>query len=478
MKRVGHVYEQMAVWENIVEAEKVSTRRKMRNCGVIRHVENRWKNLVEIQRMILEGRMKTSKYTHERRISGQDKMRDIAKLRFHPSHIEHQLLTLTANGRIDKSLIRHTYASRKGYGQIRCALHIKKCLGKYRGQVRWYAQGDIRKYYDSIQHSIIRQDLERLFKDGKFVDAFIEPFEVFAPEGKAIPLGIRPSQSTGNLTLSSFDHYMTEQVKAEDYTRYLDDFMFTGATKGEVKRKMRRAEKFLSDKGFVLHEPKIHRISEGLDMMGFVYYGNKGDMWWRKKDKVRWLRRRAKVSNPKRLRELDDAAWGMLKWGNNHCNRLWEKKTGRISKKNMSVRLTATGIKRTERLDANGVPFINAPKIGMQMLLDKEIECDMWVKGVRTSQGDGRYALRITFMGNQCKLIVNAVDIKSFLDDMTRHGVSRFRTVFIDRGSMHYSVDENRTEILEVRGRKVSEKDGMCVYDDTGEIVDFNNQNV
>ena len=97
MKRVGHIYEQMAVWENIVEAEKVSTKRKTSNFGVKQHIKRRWQNLIEIQQMVLNHRMKTSEYRHERLISGQDKMRDIAKLHFHPSHIEHQLLTLAAD---------------------------------------------------------------------------------------------------------------------------------------------------------------------------------------------------------------------------------------------------------------------------------------------------------------------------------------------------------------------------------------------
>ena len=70
MKRVGYIYEQMAQWENIVEAENVSTKRKMRNPGVMRHVANRFQNLCEIQQMILENRMQTGEYIHEQRVSG------------------------------------------------------------------------------------------------------------------------------------------------------------------------------------------------------------------------------------------------------------------------------------------------------------------------------------------------------------------------------------------------------------------------
>ena len=473
MKRVGYIYEQMADWDNLVEAETVSTKRKLRNPGVLKHVASRFENLVEIQAMVLEGRMRTDEYQHEQRVSGQDKVRDIAKVHFHPSHIEHQLLAMAATRRVERGLIRHTYASRKGYGQIACALHIKKSLRKYRGEVRWFGQGDICKYYDHIQHTLIRESLQRRFKDVRFVDAFLEPFERFAP-GMGIPLGIRPSQTVGNLVLSDFDHFMTEVVKADDYTRYLDDFMFTGATKGEVKRKMKRAVKYLESLGFAIHEPKIHRIEEGLDMMGFIYRGTRSDMWWRKSNKRRWLKHRARVTNPKRLRELDDAAWGMLKWGNRHCRVLFTEKTGRTIKKDMGIKMNGSGIRRTERTDANGVPYIDSPRINMGMVLGKTVEVERWVKGVKTSQGDGRYALKIKFMGDTYKLFVNAVDIKNFLDDMERNKVTRIQTVFIDKGSLHYAVDEERTDILEVAGRAVTERDGEAVFADNGEKVVFN----
>ena len=466
------------MWDNIIEAEKISTKRKMRNPGVIRHMENRLKNLTEIQKMILEGRMHTDEYMHEQRISGQNKLRDIAKLHFHPSHIQHRLLTMIGNRRVDRCLIRHTYASRKGYGQIACAMQIKKDARKYRGQIRWYGQGDICKYYDNIHHCHIREDLEHLFKDKKFVDAYMEPFERFTGSGIGIPLGIRPSQCIGNLTLSGFDHFMTEEVKAHDYKRYLDDFIFTGATKGEVKWKMKRAAKYLETRGFILHVPKIHRICEGIDMMGFVFYGVKNDGWWRKNDKVRWLRHRSKVTNPKRLMELDYAAWGMLKWGNSHCKRLWCMKTGRkLPKKkyDMGIKYKNSGISRTERKDVHGVPFIDEPKISMQLILGKLVVCDKWVGGVTTSHGPDRYAIRVNFMGSWYKVIVNAVDIKTFLDDMTRNKVTKFRTVFVDKGSLHYGIDEEQTEIIEVDGRMldVNGTTGEIFFCDNNEVVKF-----
>ena len=52
--------------------------------------------------------------------------------------------------------------------------------------------------------------------------------------------------------------------------------------------------------------------------------------------------------------------------------------------------------------------------------------------------------------------------------------VTRFKTMFYDKGGLHYSYREENTEILEVNGRRVDERDGKVVFADTGELVNFN----
>ena len=134
MKRVGHLYEQTAMWENLVEAEATSCKRRLSKHGVKRHIKNRWRNMVEIQSRILNRTIHTGEYRHEQRISGQDKLRDIAKLKFHPSHIWHKVMVDVLSRRVDKALIRNTFASRVGYGQTRAALRIKTYLQKHKSE--------------------------------------------------------------------------------------------------------------------------------------------------------------------------------------------------------------------------------------------------------------------------------------------------------------------------------------------------------
>lgn len=478
-KRQGYIYEQMAIWGNLIEAENACCKRRLRNYGVRKHLRSRWQNMVSLQKMILDRTIHTGEYRHDNVVSGQDKMRHISKLKFHPNHIWHKSLVNVGEPRVEKALINNTFASRVGYGQTRAALRIKTILRKHKNEAVWYAQGDFVKYYENIYHEHIRRQLEHLFKDEEYINAFIEPFRKFASNGRKIPLGINPSQMSGNLVRMPFDRFACEVVKCFGYTSYLDDFVFFGKTKGEVKAKMKRLVKFAREYGYELHEPKIRRVSEGLDMMGYVFYEG-GNMYWRRSDKRRWLKRRSKVTNPLRLRSIDSAAWGMLKWGNRDCKLLFSIKTGRKYKYsrnkykvNMGIQLNNSGIKRTERTDANGRPFIDKPKISMSMVLDKPVEVVRWVKGIKTSQGENRYGLEIAFMGGVYKLIVNSCDIKTLIDDMETANVTRFKTVFYDKGGLHYSYREEQTEILEVMKRRVEERDGRAVFCDTGEAVIF-----
>lgn len=472
-KRVGHIYEKMADWDEIKAAEQTTTRRKAEKYYVRQHIRNRIRNMVEIQQSIVNGTMRTGDYAHEQKISGQNKLRDISKLDFHPNHIQHQLLCRAIRPRLEKYLIPTTYASRIGYGQIKCAKRIKKNFRKYIGKQRWVGQGDIVKYYDSTRHSLIESSLRRICKDERFIRAFMEPFQKFSSAGVGIPLGVPPSQTAGNLDLAPFDRFMTQELHAKDYVRYLDDFVFSAATKGEAKRIMKRAAAFLLRIGFQMHTPTVCLLTEGVDIMGFVYYGRKTDMWWRKADKVRWLSHRAKTINPKRIRELDAAAWGMLKHGNRSCKRLFREHSDNLFK-SMGVQLGKAAITRVPRLDKNGIRYIDRKKIDMQPLFGNVVVIKEWLKNITTSKGPGRYALIIAWAGREWKLIVNSIEIKSFLDDMDASGVTELSTVFVDRGNYHYGIDESQTEILKVNNRPVEQlEDGTVVYSDTKEEVIF-----
>lgn len=305
MKREGYTYEKTHQWHNLKRAEESATKGKTKRHDVKKHIDRRIKNLCEIQQGLIDGSIRTGEYKHTQVVSGQNKIRDISKLDFHPNHIYHQSLVIAGQERAERNLIYDTYASRNGKGQIAGALRVKKWLIEHPDETIWYGQGDVKKFYDSISHDVLRDVLNSIYKDKMYVKAMMEPIDKFGDTG--IPLGIRPSQIIGNLILSGFDHWAKEQMGMKFYIRYMDDYVVLCKTKGEVKRFMAEANEKLESLNFVTHVPKIHRVEKGLSFLGYIIFPG-GNLYWRRRNKALWLKRRSKVTNKKRLSEIDSAA--------------------------------------------------------------------------------------------------------------------------------------------------------------------------
>ncbi len=457
-KRKGNIYDTMWDWDNLRYAETVTVRRKMKhNRGLKLHVANRMANMVEIQQQMIDRTMKTHPYITEKRKSGSDKVRDISKLHFHPNHIQQQSLVLAGENRADKSFIRHTYASRKGYGQIKAALQARDWIRRDPDGTRWYAQLDICKYYENIPHALVESEMLRIFKDREYVEAFVEPLRTFRKDGVGIPLGARVSQLAGNIALNGVDHHAKEALRIHYYLRYLDDILIMGRTKGEVRRNAKRLVARLEALGFRLHPMVVAPLHSGLDILGFVYYED-GIMYWRRRNKARWLRHRSHVTSKKRIRELDAAAWGMLKHGGRSCHELYKKNT--MSK----VGLKELGIARQPRADRDGVRIIDERPMSMRMVVGDRIVISDWVFGVKTKHGPNRLAMHVTLSGGmKGKVITNSIGIKAMVKALDDNDVSRFSTIIRQDGN-NYDMVDDEIEILAIGGKDVSLVDGKIVY--------------
>lgn len=448
MRREGHVYSQTHEWDTIKRAEASATNRKLKRRDVIKHSENRIENLVEVQQGLITKTIRTSEYIHMKVVNG-DKIRDIGKLRFHPNHTYHQTLVEVGEPHIERHFIDDTYASRKGKGQINAALRVKQWLIEDPEGTKWYAQGDVVKFYQNTKHSIIESFLFRIFKDKDYVEALMEPMRRFAPNGVGVPLGTRVSQMLANLVLSVLDWWAKHTMRQKYYIRYMDDFVVLTKTKGEANRFIREASKFLSQYGFSLNPPKMHPVSNGLDYLGYVFYEN-GDMWWRKRNKTEWLNRRKGVTNKKRLREIDMAAWGMLKWGNKHCKQLFMKVTG--------MTLEELGLKEQKQsIGKDGQVFFDAPRTSTQVVLDQEITVSGWTKDAKTKHGKNRWVMLLELFGKEYSLIFNSIRMKAFIEMIEEKRVTKFKSKIIDRtGNKHYDFDFDSTIVLEIDNEPVN----------------------
>lgn len=458
MKRKGYIYERMTDWDLVKRAEIESAKNKPNSYGVVKHKRHWLPELIRLHDMAIAGTVRTGRYKREQVVSGQDKLRDIAKLNYYPDNIWQQMLVLAGEEEIERSFIGHTYANRKGKGQTAALKQLQRWLRDDPKDTCWGAKGDICKYYDSIPHALARKEMERTFKDERYINAFLEPIAAYSDTGRSIPIGIRPSQTLGNLCLRRFHRYVKEVLHVKYFIMYLDDFLILGATKGEVERNYRRAAKYLEGLGFRLHAPKFCRVSQGYDMLGYVTYEN-GNSYWRRKNKARWLRRRHGVRSKRRLREIDAAAWGSLKHGNKDCKRLYEM----ITLQDMGIRVPAA-------TDKQGNKIIDYPKIAMQMLFDKEVTVVDYVENITTKMGEGRMAIAVEWDGKTYKVITNSQRIKATVLALSERNVTRYVAQFFNRGGNNYDITVK--DITEVDGRRIAKDlQGNLIYVDNNERI-------
>ncbi|MGC9451978.1 MAG: hypothetical protein ACP5I4_11085 [Oceanipulchritudo sp.] len=158
MRRVGHLWEKVIEWDNLVLAFHRAARGKRGKVEVRRFAEDlegslRRLRLELINDSFVVGRFNTFK-VHD------PKERTIHAARF-PERVFHHALMNLCEPVFERHLVFHTYACRKDKGR-------PKAIAVAQKQARsnaWYLKLDIRKYFDSIPHDPLITRLHRLFKD-------------------------------------------------------------------------------------------------------------------------------------------------------------------------------------------------------------------------------------------------------------------------------------------------------------------------
>lgn len=229
MKRVGHLIEKIAEIDNLYLAYSKACRGKRLKEEVKQFSLNLDHNVALLQQEIISGNVKVGSYHYFTIHDPKERMICAASFR---ERVLHHAIMNVCHDYFDRSLIADTYATRKGKG-VYAALD-KVCSSISPNQ--WLCKLDVRKYYDSIDHGILKKMLERKFKDPRLLHIFfliIDSYE--SVEGKGLPIGNLTSQYFANMYLSGLDHYAKEILKVKLYVRYMDDILMAFNEKATMK---------------------------------------------------------------------------------------------------------------------------------------------------------------------------------------------------------------------------------------------------
>lgn len=237
---------------------------------------------------------------------------------------------------VNPTLITNTAASIKGRGMHWLFHRIVDDYNAVPELMQDYYQNDIQGYYDNIEQEGMKSVI-RLYIADLVVLGFLDNFITLMPRG--LSKGLRSSQCFANLYLSPVDHVMCCHVPkyiAEDgevrylYQRYMDDAAMWGSEKRQLWKLRDIYHSEVAKLGLTVKNTEaIRPITEGIDYLGFVFYGTHSRL--RKRTKKKAARHLSKVKSRKRRQELIGSFKGMACHAD--CKHLYYKLTHTYMKK-------------------------------------------------------------------------------------------------------------------------------------------------
>jgi len=294
MRRKGFLFEDIASFTNLIQAARLALKGKRRKpdaAWFFFHLENQ---LLDIQTELREGRYQPSPY-HIFLIT-DPKPRRIAAVPFR-DRVVHHALCRVIGPILERGLIHDVYACRLGKGTHAATARAQAFSRK----ARFYLKCDIRKYFESIDHEILKRMLARLIKDPR-VTALLERIIDHAMPGvetaKGLPIGNLTSQYFANMYLGPLDHFLKEALRIKKYLRYMDDFLLFSDDKNQLQEALCRIRAFLGRRLDLTLKEKavvIATVAQGVPFLGFRIYPRtirmQREKWVRFRKRIRQLER-------------------------------------------------------------------------------------------------------------------------------------------------------------------------------------------
>ena len=303
MKRHGNLYPQITAWDNLALAARKAKKGKRFRPNVARFQANLENNLVELQRELTTFQYAPGPY-REMTIH-EPKTRMISAAPYRDRVVHHAIINVI-EPIWERSFIHDSYACRKEKGTHAALTRMESWLKTH----DFVLKCDIRKFFPSIDHEILKSLLRRKIKCRdtlRLLDLVIDHSnpqieateyftgdDLFTPweRRRGIPIGNQTSQFFSNVYMDPFDHFIKDRLRVPCYLRYCDDFLVFGNGKADLWNIKRAMESFLDGLRLRMHPDKstIIRCEDGFPFLGYRCYPG-----WRKLDRRRFADYRRKM---------------------------------------------------------------------------------------------------------------------------------------------------------------------------------------
>ena len=211
---------------------------------------------------------KTSSYTTFTIYEPKERL--IFRLPYYPDRILHHAIMNILEPIWLSIFTKDTYSCIKNRGIHKLVNNLKKALKSDPEGTKYCLKLDIKKFYPSINHDILKQIIRYKIKDEELLQLLDEIID----SAEGVPIGNYLSQFFANLYLAYFDHWIKEILKVIYYFRYCDDITILGSSKEELHEQLLKIQEYLEVNLKLQVKPnwQIYPVeARGIDFVGYVF---------------------------------------------------------------------------------------------------------------------------------------------------------------------------------------------------------------
>lgn len=276
--KLSHVFHNIISVENLLLSWQEFLRGKRKRKDVAEFSLHLMDNILELNQNLLK---KTYKHGSYLAFAINDpKPRNIHKAPVRDRLLHHAVYRILYPY-FDRKFIYDSYSCRIGKGTHRAIERLRSYNGKAsenNTKTVWVLKCDVRKFFSSINHGILKTILRRYIDDRdtmRILSGIIDSFNTVGRKGFGLPLGNLTSQLFINIYLNELDQFIKRKLKVRYYIRYADDFIILYDDDVSLYQYITTIGKFLKENlNLELHPDKVFvkTFASGVDFLGWVNF--------------------------------------------------------------------------------------------------------------------------------------------------------------------------------------------------------------
>ncbi|MEQ9326507.1 MAG: RNA-directed DNA polymerase [Rhodospirillales bacterium] len=268
------LFDDIASFPALVKAARNAIKGKRRKPGAAAFMANLEKEVVRLERELLDGSYRPGRYKVIHVRDPKPRMVSAAPFR---DRVVHHALCAVVEPIFERGFIFDSYANRTGKGAHRAVDRYEAYADRFDHVLRC----DIYRFFPAIDHDILKREFRRrvacvatLTLLDRIVDAsndqepVLQHFpgdDLLSPisRRRGLPIGNLTSQFFANLYLNGLDHFCREILGARGYLRYVDDFVLFHDEREILYDWRERIAGYLQGRRLRLHPRKTLIIDTG-----------------------------------------------------------------------------------------------------------------------------------------------------------------------------------------------------------------------